>query len=204
MDDALALTIDDLARLTELPVRTVRYYISEGLLPGPIGRGKSAVYTAEHLTRLRLIRRLVEQRTPLFEIRDRLAHLTPADVVALLDDLGANALELEEAAARSPRDYIATLLDQARQHRPGMRADVASPPLFDSPQPQAIEPSSERWERWELAPGVELHVRGELVDHYRDLINRVLTSARERARRRPPSSSGPTARPADGQKGHDP
>lgn len=46
------LTIDDLAARAEVPIRTVRFYIAEGLLPGASSRGKGASYTQEHLDRL--------------------------------------------------------------------------------------------------------------------------------------------------------
>ena len=53
--DEAGLSIDELARSSELPVRTIRYYVAEGLLPGPGGRGKAATYGEDHLLRLRLI-----------------------------------------------------------------------------------------------------------------------------------------------------
>ena len=52
--------IEELADLVGVPVRTVRYYIAEGLLPGPGTRGKGTVYGEEHLLRLRLIRLLAD------------------------------------------------------------------------------------------------------------------------------------------------
>ena len=43
------LTLEDLVNISGLPIRTVRFYIQEGLLPGPDSRGKNARYTEEHL-----------------------------------------------------------------------------------------------------------------------------------------------------------
>jgi hypothetical protein len=42
----------------------------------------------------------------------------------------------------------------------------------------SLQPA-EAWQRWELAPGVELQVRAEAARRYRDLIRRVLEAARE-------------------------
>ena len=71
-------TVEELADLVGVPVRTIRYYITEGLLPGPGTRGKGTVYTEEHLLRLRLIRLLADQRVPLAQIREQVAALSLA------------------------------------------------------------------------------------------------------------------------------
>jgi hypothetical protein len=42
-----------------------------------------------------------------------------------------------------------------------------------SGQPSAAR-SPEPWRRWELLPGVELHVRADSYDRHRDLIERIL------------------------------
>jgi DNA-binding transcriptional MerR regulator len=77
--------IFELERLTGIPPRTIRYYISRGLLAPAYGRGPSATYDQGHLTRLRMIARLKDQRRPLDEIRERLARMTDEDVEAELD-----------------------------------------------------------------------------------------------------------------------
>src|SRR3954464_11640452 len=59
--DEQGLTIEELARRADVPVRTVRFYIAERLLPGPGARGRDAVYSEEHLLRLLLVRRLSER-----------------------------------------------------------------------------------------------------------------------------------------------
>src|SRR6266545_1620022 len=78
------LTIEELARQAGVSVRTVRYYIAQGLLPGPGARGRAAAYDEEHLAKLRLIRRLADQHVPLAEQKARLADLSPSEVESLL------------------------------------------------------------------------------------------------------------------------
>jgi DNA-binding transcriptional MerR regulator len=51
-------TIGELSELTGFPLRTIRYYVQEGLLDPPAGRGRGGFYFDSHLERLRLIRSL--------------------------------------------------------------------------------------------------------------------------------------------------
>jgi DNA-binding transcriptional MerR regulator len=55
--DPREFTIDELAALTELPPRNVRYYIQKGLVDRPEGIGKGAYYTERHLEQLLLVRK---------------------------------------------------------------------------------------------------------------------------------------------------
>ena len=185
-EETVDLTIEDLAEAADVPVRTVRYYISEGLLPGPGARGKGASYGEEHLLRLRLIRRLVEQRLPLATIRDQMAALSLPELRSLLADVERRGERLERAASSlSPKQYLAGLLENARIARETPRAP--SPPASAPPsqpgagpplqQRRSGEPPSERWQRWELAPGVELHVRADLLKQHRRLIARLLAAS---------------------------
>jgi len=136
--DDLALTIEQLAERTEVPVRTVRYYIAEGLLPGPGGRGKGTAYMAGHLSRLRLIRLLVERRVPLAEIRERLSALSDDEVADVLAAEERQAQEMGRAVREaSPKEYVSTLLRQARAARqaPAETVTYSSAPSYASPAP---------------------------------------------------------------------
>jgi DNA-binding transcriptional MerR regulator len=67
------LTIDDLARRVQLPVRTIREYHTMRLLPPPERRGRLGLYGDRHIQRLRLIIRLQRRGYSLAGIRDLLA-----------------------------------------------------------------------------------------------------------------------------------
>jgi DNA-binding transcriptional MerR regulator len=66
------MTIDDLARSAQLPVRTIREYHTMRLLPPPERRGRVGIYGAEHVERLNLIGRLQRRGYSLAGIRDLL------------------------------------------------------------------------------------------------------------------------------------
>lgn len=66
-------SIDDLASLAELPRRTVRYYIQQGLMDRPVGEKRAAYYTALHLEQLLTIRKWQNAGLSLDRIREILA-----------------------------------------------------------------------------------------------------------------------------------
>ncbi len=69
-ETSLSLTVDELAAAAGLPVRTLRHYQSEKVLPPPQRRGRIAVYGQDHLDRLLLIGRLQDRGLRLAAIRD--------------------------------------------------------------------------------------------------------------------------------------
>lgn len=77
-------TLADLERETGVNSRTIRYYITEGLLQPAYGRGPSSTYDSDHLLRLRLIQQLKDERLSLKDIKERLSHLTPEDIAIIL------------------------------------------------------------------------------------------------------------------------
>ena len=66
-------SIDELAALADLPRRTVRYYIQQGLLDRPVGEKRSAYYTTTHLEQLLTIRKWQQAGLSLDRIRELLA-----------------------------------------------------------------------------------------------------------------------------------
>ena len=64
------LGIDELARRAGTTVRNVRLYQERGLLPKPERRGRRAVYSDDHLERLRLVLRLMGRGYSLAAIKD--------------------------------------------------------------------------------------------------------------------------------------
>nr|AYM54231.1 transcriptional regulator MerR family [Sorangium cellulosum] len=133
--------LDELAGEAGVAPRTVRYYVQRGLLPAPEFRGKDTAYGREHLARLRAIKVLQQAHLPLEEIQARLA--------------GASVDEIERIAAGAPARGVV----EVRCPGPG---EVLPPPA-----PAAGAPRGERWERVEIADGVELHVRSDAPERSR-------------------------------------
>src|ERR1700759_3430390 len=77
-------TVDELAAVTGLTVRTTRYYAGLGLLPAPSRHGRMAYYTEEHRARLDLIPALQDHGFTLAAIEKYLGRV-PLD--ASVEDL---------------------------------------------------------------------------------------------------------------------
>jgi DNA-binding transcriptional MerR regulator len=75
----------DLERQTGLSPRTIRYYITQGLLPSAHGRGVGATYGPAHLLRLKAIELLKAEHLPLGEIRRQLDSLGESQLAAMLE-----------------------------------------------------------------------------------------------------------------------
>lgn len=72
-------TLRELASETGVPERTIRFYISRGLLDPPLRGGRGASYGPGHLTRLQEIRRLQAKGMMLAEIAHLTAPAPPAE-----------------------------------------------------------------------------------------------------------------------------
>jgi DNA-binding transcriptional MerR regulator len=200
--DELGLTIEELAERFGVSVRAIRYYIAQGLLPGPGTRGKAATYGEEHVVRLGLIRQLTDRHTPLAKIEALLRGLSLDEVKALQVAEESVSAQLVEAERRqSPQDYVQALLDGARQAR-GLSPLAQAPQrelapdssiahdtkrALRAPAPSApgaasagaSEQANETWYRWTLAPGVELHVSAQAQARFAKLLREVQRVAGE-------------------------
>lgn len=153
----------ELADVSRVTPRTIRYYIAEGLLPAPIGAGPAAIYTATHRDRLALISVLKDRYLPLREIGPRLATLTDEEVRTELRQL--TAVEPLRGEKTPPGEGGAVELfdnvtGQARHKAvsPPVSAGVPTQPQ-SLPTPHQPALARDHWERITLADGVELHVR---------------------------------------------
>jgi DNA-binding transcriptional MerR regulator len=196
-------SLTELADLAGVTPRTVRYYITSGLLPSAGRSGPGAKYGDEDLARLRLIRRLQREHLPLAEIRQRIAGLDDADVRSL-------TVEADPGPEDSALEYLRRVLEPAPPPAPHLLREealrpaalarrMASMPAADwrpapmpamaasgpptTPtevaRPPATAGDRSQWERISLAPDIELHVRRPLSRIQNKRVDRLLTIARE-------------------------
>jgi len=194
--DAPRYSLTELADLAGVTPRTVRYYMSQGLLPSPGTSGPGAKYDDAHLERLRLVRRLQREHLPLAEIRQRLAGLDDATIANLADESTASSDSQDSAL-----DYIRRVLGPPPAslmrwpgigERPAASYALAAEPMTAEPPPAAqatitlgVEPAPGRnfersqWERIPLAPDIELHVRRPLPRPLAKQVDRLVSIARD-------------------------
>lgn len=113
-------SLTELVDASGVPERQIRQYITEGLVPQALGRGRARYFTPEHLTRLELVKQLRRERLSIDEIRDR---LTPDAELPVVDGDTWRRLQLHpdlelhvrEDAPESVQALANELLIQARR-----------------------------------------------------------------------------------------
>jgi DNA-binding transcriptional MerR regulator len=172
-------SIADVAALTDTPVRTIRYYVAQGLLPSTGKTGPAARYDDAFVARLRAIRMLQEAHQPLSVIRATLDQLDDHEIRAIAE-------RPVEAPPGSASEYVRRLLGERTTSAAEQLATYpsASPPapaahpwtssvtapralmasldvasLDREPPTEPAQRDRSHWERIVLAPGVELHIR---------------------------------------------
>lgn len=139
--------LDELAAAAGVSPRTVRYYVQRGLLTAPAFRGRDTAYSGEHLLRLKAIKRLQESFLPLDAIQ----------------------AELE----RSSREELEGLVSGSARPRP----PVILPGPLPYPSPSRSAATGERFVRYVLRPGLELHLSEGADASARALCEKLLNEA---------------------------
>jgi DNA-binding transcriptional MerR regulator len=118
-------TIDELAALTGVPSRTIRFYQAKGALAAPVRRGRVAYYDDTHAERLRMVAHLQDRGLSLRAIRD-LFERTEGGDVSVAEWLGVG--EQLRAPWTEDRPRVATEEELAQllggPPRPGLVAEL--------------------------------------------------------------------------------
>ncbi|GAM73646.1 femC protein [Vibrio ishigakensis] len=72
-------SLQQLSELTELPVRTIRFYIQKELVDRPIGERKAAKYSEKHLEQCLKIKKWTDAGLSLSKVAEAMA-TPPSDV----------------------------------------------------------------------------------------------------------------------------
>ena len=121
---ASSYTIDELATLTRVPSRTIRFYQSTGALQAPAIRGRVAYYGPDHVERLKLIGSLQDRGLRIKAIRDLLLQVDKGEL-SLNEWLGLEQQLHEPWANDRPRLLLPAELEQLLgEQRPGAIAEL--------------------------------------------------------------------------------
>lgn len=156
--------------------RTIRYYITEGLLPPSMEkRGAASLFGYQHLLALLVIKKLQADGLPISIIRQLITGKSDSDLEALIGEQVRVEVTRDAAAIRdytsqrneanSAKEYLEGLLfsRSSRDESSIAFSRPASPPASAAPIPNsAIEPAkAASWRREEIAPGLEMHIRDD-------------------------------------------
>ena len=154
--------------VSEVPdERTIRYYLSEGLLsPAEEKQGTASVFGYQHLLQLLVIKKLQAEHLPIRKIRELVQGRSEKELERLL------GLEGGTAAKNAALSYLETLLTKPsapQSAAPSYTRAAATPPAppanyASAAQSKMSAPARSEggtWERVEIEPGLELHIRGD-------------------------------------------
>lgn len=156
--------------VSEVPdERTIRYYLAENLVsPAEEKQGTASVFGYKHLLQLLVVKKLQSEHLPIRKIRELVEgrELRELERLLGLDSAGTNKNEA--------LSYLEKLLTRPRPQSPPASAPARIANLASSPQPSPMRkamPASSpapsqsssggAWERIEIEPGLELHVRSD-------------------------------------------
>jgi DNA-binding transcriptional MerR regulator len=202
-------SVNELADEAGVTRRTVHYYIAQGLLPASGTEGRGTKYGQAHLDRLRLIRELQRAHLPLADIRQRIGRLNDGQIADLVsrDDTPPEPRGTAFDYIQSVLDGTSSraLASMSRRTSPAGQPGAAPPPsvaralwraslpaatipppraaaVQNAPAAPEADPSPmtrSQWDRIELAPDVELHVRRPLSRLQNRAVDRLVGIARK-------------------------
>jgi len=180
-------TIDDLSELTGYSRRTIRYYIQEGLLDAPAGRGKGGFYFGSHLSQLKLIKQLQETGMSLSSIFKYMGHESkPSQQVYeehIKPAFKVNISEEKFPVAKQRVNMMRKKMDMVSKREMKLDSNemLYNQDFFLKDRYYDLPPESPRdvWVKYEVAPGLEINVRREVEQKQKRKIDDIIRIARE-------------------------
>jgi len=127
--------------------RTIRYYLAEGLIQTPEEKqGTASVFSYLNLLQLLTVKKLQAEHLPIRKIRELVAGKSEQELETLLGVRGPSGRKTEA------KRYLESLLAPA---------PAAPPPTETAAAPSQHLDASASWQRVEIEPGLELHIRSD-------------------------------------------
>lgn len=152
--DASAVRPTNTAASTQPNERTIRFYVTRGLVTPPEGRGTAAVYSYRHLLQVLAIKVRQMEGATLATIKKELNEMS-GDV---LERWVASALD---SGLPSPSELPLGGEERMPRGRSGRvyRRLHSEPTATDAPPGTTVQEGMTGWKRMPIARGVELHMR---------------------------------------------
>lgn len=139
--------------------RTMRYYLTEGLLAPPIERsGTSQVFGYLHLLQVLAIKKLQSAHLTLRNVKEVLKQSGESELEKIIGVNTRSGRPTQTNQREAARDYLMSLIAP----RAASHADLRFDALRDLPA--MLRPASVAlWRRLEIEPGLELHIRQDFT-----------------------------------------
>jgi len=133
--------------------RTIRYYMAEGLVQTPEERqGTASVFGYINLLQLLTVKKLQAEHLPIRKIRELVAGKSEQELETLL---GIGSTAAKKSRETEAKRYLESLLAPTSAPAALTLKEAAAPP-----PPQQTD-QSQSWQRVEIEPGLELHIRSD-------------------------------------------
>jgi len=140
--------------------RTIRYYMAEGLIQTPGEKqGTASLFSYLNLLQLLTVKKLQAEHLPIRKIRELVTGRSEQELEMLL---GVGTLTARKNRDTDAKRYLESLLAPESAPSRSMMAAAAPAPTAPSPPPppQHVDQSAS-WQRIEIEPGLELHIRSD-------------------------------------------
>ena len=140
--------------------RTIRYYIAEGLIQSlDEKQGTASVFSYLSLLQLVVVKKLQAEHFPIRKIRELVAGKNEQELETLLG-IGQESRTKGDEAKRYLESLLTSVPEGSANPVKSPRFARRSTALQSSPSPTAESPSGS-WQRIEIEPGLELHIRSD-------------------------------------------
>ena len=131
--------------------RTIRYYMAEGLVQAPEEKqGTASVFGYVNLLQLLTVKKLQAEHLPIRKIRELVAGKSEQELETLL---GIGSTAAKKSRETEAKRYLESLL------APGPAS--AAQPVKQTAAPPPASTDQHSWQRVEIEPGLELHIRSD-------------------------------------------
>ena len=138
--------------------RTIRYYMAEGLIQTPGEKqGTASLFGYLNLLQLLTVKKLQAEHLPIRKIRELVTGKSEQELEMLL---GVGSVTARKTRETDAKRYLESLLAPESAPHSSMLAGAAPTPKPPPAAPQQIDQSAS-WQRVEIEPGLELHIRSD-------------------------------------------
>jgi DNA-binding transcriptional MerR regulator len=138
--------------------RTIRYYLAEGLIqPADEKQGTASVFSYKHLLQLVAVKKLQAEHLPIRKIRELVTDKGEQQLETLL---GVTASARKGTDDKEAKRYLESLLAPSMPFG-GIQSAPQETASLSSTAEASRRDSSVSWQRVEIEPGLELHIRSD-------------------------------------------